>query len=234
MMPILSTHKLTKTYQHRDGLIHAINDVTLKIDKGDFVTITGPSGSGKTTLLMALCGLIRPTSGFISFNDQILTSASDQELSKFRQKHVGFIMQNFSLVPYMSAIQNTMFPLILNRHPKLEQIKIAKSVLRAVGLETRLNHYPRELSAGQQQRVAIARAMVNKPSFIFADEPTGNLDPALANDVLDMLKSINKNEDITIIIVTHSMDTAGYGNVKISLKDGAVNNIEMEFVQQPQ
>nr|NQU90317.1 ABC transporter ATP-binding protein [Bacteroidota bacterium] len=226
MRTIISTDKLSKIYQHRDGIVNALQDISLSINQGDFVTITGPSGSGKSTLLMALCGLIKPSGGTICFFDKDLTRASDQELSRFRQDHVGFIMQNFSLIPYMTALQNTMFPLILNGYEKQDQINRAISALKVVGLNNRLNHFPRELSAGQQQRVAIARAMVNKPSLIFADEPTGNLDPALAFDILNILKSINQVEAITIIIVTHSMDAAEYGNVKIRLNDGTVVNIE--------
>lgn len=230
MTPILSTKKLSKIYQHRDGTVHALLDVDLSIVKGDFATITGPSGSGKTTLLMALCGLIQPSNGIIRFFDKTITGVSDQELSQFRQEHVGFIMQNFSLVPYMTALQNTIFPLILNGYSKQEQLKMATSALRMVGLEKRLNHYPRELSAGQQQRIAIARAMVNKPSLIFADEPTGNLDPALAVEILNILKSINQKDAITIVMVTHSLEAAKYGNVKIRLDDGLCSKIERENV----
>ena len=225
MKTIISTEKLTKIYQHRDGLVNALNDVSLSISKGDFVTITGSSGSGKTTLLLALSGLIRPNSGTIRFFDKDLTHFSDHELSEFRQKHVGFVMQNFSLIPYMTALQNTIFPLILNGHSKQEQVNMASLALQLVGLEKRMNHYPRELSAGQQQRVAIARALVNKPSLIFADEPTGNLDPALSLEILNILKTINREELITVVMVTHSVDASAFGNLKISLNDGAVAGI---------
>jgi putative ABC transport system ATP-binding protein len=136
-------------------------------------------------------------------------------------------MQNFSLVPYMTAVQNALFPLILNGYSKKEQYDLATNALKTVGLDNRMNHFPHELSAGQQQRVAIARAMVNKPALIFADEPTGNLDPALATEILEMLQHINRRESITIIMVTHSREAAGFGNVTIQLKDGAIEDIQV-------
>ena len=225
MTAILTVQNITKTYSMRDGIVYALNDVTFSINKGDFVSITGPSGSGKTTLLLALSGLIRPTSGDIIFENQHLENASDKELAEFRKNHVGFVMQNFSLIPYMSAIQNVMIPLGLNGHTSAQQQALSSSVLEMVGLENRLNHFPRELSAGQQQRVAIARALVNKPTIIFADEPTGNLDPSLSNEILEFLQKINKELNITIMMVTHSPQAAEYGNTRIHLLDGKLENL---------
>ncbi len=224
MTNILTVQNIAKTYNMRDGIVYALNDVSFAIKKGDFVSITGPSGSGKTTLLLALSGLIRPTSGQIIFEGKHLENASDKELAGFRKKHVGFVMQNFSLIPYMTAIQNVMVPLSLNGHVSAEQQVLSSAVLELVGLENRKNHFPRELSAGQQQRVAIARALVNKPSIIFADEPTGNLDPALSTEIMEFLQKINKELNITIMMVTHSPQAANYGNVKIMLEDGKLNN----------
>ena len=224
MTNILTVQNIAKTYNMRDGIVYALNDVSFAIKKGDFVSITGPSGSGKTTLLLALSGLIRPTSGQIVFEEKHLENASDKELAGFRKKHVGFVMQNFSLIPYMTAIQNVMVPLSLNGHVSAEQQVLSSAVLELVGLENRKNHFPRELSAGQQQRVAIARALVNKPSIIFADEPTGNLDPALSTEIMEFLQKINKELNITIMMVTHSPQAANYGNVKIMLEDGKLNN----------
>ncbi len=225
MRNILEVNNIVKTYNHRDGLVHALNDVSFSITKGDYVTITGSSGSGKTTLLLALGGLIRINSGRIIFENKGLESARDKELAEFRKNHVGFVMQNFSLIPYMTAIQNVAVPLGLNYKSITKQESTASAVLELVGLENRKNHLPRELSAGQQQRVAIARALVNKPSIIFADEPTGNLDPSLAIEILEFLQKINQEQDITIMLVTHSPDAAGYGNVKINLKDGKIDKI---------
>jgi ABC-type lipoprotein export system ATPase subunit len=224
MTTILSVQNISKTYKHRDGIVNALSEISFSINKGDFVSITGPSGSGKTTLLLALSGLIRPTSGTIMFEDKNIESATDKDLAEFRKKHVGFVMQNFSLIPYMTAIQNVMIPLGLNGKSSVEQYALSSAVLELVGLENRQNHYPRELSAGQQQRVAIARALVNKPTIIFADEPTGNLDPSLSAEILEFLQKINKELNITIMMVTHSPQAANYGNVKIKLEDGKLNN----------
>ncbi|MFH1320157.1 MAG: ABC transporter ATP-binding protein [Bacteroidota bacterium] len=217
---ILRVEKLSKQYNHKDGPVDALKDITLNIKEGSFVTITGPSGSGKTTLLLALSGLIRPTSGHITFKEQALETATDNKLAHFRKNHVGFVMQNFSLIPYLTAIQNVMIPLSLQNVDYSRQLPLATAVLELVGLGDRLNHLPRELSSGQQQRVSIARALINKPSVIFADEPTGNLDPSLAVEILEFLKDINQTKGITIILATHSPLAAEYGNIRIQLKDG--------------
>lgn len=223
-MNIISTQNISKTYNHKDGVIDALKNISLSVEKGDFVTITGASGSGKTTLLLTLAGLIRPTSGTFSFLEKELTHVHDSELAKFRRKNVGFIMQSFALIPYLTSLQNVMLPLALIKTSKQEQKNIAISVLETVGLEKRMNHLPRELSAGQQQRVAIARALVNSPSVIFADEPTGNLDPNLSVEILDFLKDINEKKNITVVMVTHSPIAAEYGNVKIHLDNGQINS----------
>ena len=224
MKPILEVERISKQYRHRDGLVDALKDVSFSVSKGSFVTITGPSGSGKTTLLLALSGLIRPTSGKIFFEGENLDLTSDSTLVNFRKKHVGFVMQNFSLIPYMTALQNVMIPLSLNGMTSIEQKERAIKMLELSGLENRMNHFPRELSAGQQQRVAIARALSNQPSIIFADEPTGNLDPALAKDILELMKNINLTQDLTIFMVTHSPLASDYGNIKIQLDDGRLLN----------
>ncbi|HPI86664.1 MAG TPA: ABC transporter ATP-binding protein [Bacteroidales bacterium] len=224
MTTILSTNALSKHYFHRDGLIMALDDVSISVSEGSFVTITGPSGSGKTTLLMALSGLIRPTSGKIYFKEQVLETDNDTALVEFRKRYTGFIMQNFSLIPYMTAIQNVMLPLSLNSISEESRKHRAVELLELAGLGNRMNHYPRELSAGQQQRVAIARALANKPAIIFADEPTGNLDPMLSVEILNFLKEINEKNRITIFMVTHSPAAGAYGNVSIKLRDGRIEN----------
>lgn len=224
MTTILSTSALSKHYFHRDGLIMALDDVTITVPEGSFVTITGPSGSGKTTLLMALSGLIRPTSGTIYFKNKILDTGSDRAMVEFRKKYTGFIMQNFSLIPYMTAMQNVFLPLSLNGLSSGNQKERAMELLELAGLGNRMNHYPRELSAGQQQRVAIARALANKPAIIFADEPTGNLDPHLSAEIMNLLNDINEKNRITIFMVTHSPAASKYGNVSIKLNDGRIEN----------
>jgi len=221
---LIETKGLSKFYKHKDGLVEAIKDISLGFNQGDFVTITGPSGSGKTTLLLLLAGLIRPTSGTIVFQEHDLHSASDNKLAGIRSKYIGFVMQNFSLIPYLSVINNVLIPLSLNRNGERTKNDYAIKLLEKVGLKDRMNHLPKELSAGQQQRVAIARALVNKPILILADEPTGNLDPALSVEILELLKQINIENQITIAMVTHSPTASGYGNVKIHIKDGSIVN----------
>ncbi len=217
---LLRVEKLSKQYPHADGPVDALKDVTFNVEKGMFVTITGPSGSGKSTLLLTLGGLIYPSSGHIFFRDQALYSSSNNGLAEFRRKHVGFVMQNFSLIPYLSALKNVMIPLSLQKMDKDTQRKRAIDLLDSVELKGRINHLPRELSAGQQQRVAIARAIANNPSLILADEPTGNLDPSLAQEILELLKVLNVERGITIIMATHSPAAADFGTVRIHLIEG--------------
>ena len=221
---ILKTTNLCKKYQHKDGLVEALNNVSFEVNEGDFVTITGASGSGKTTLLLSLAGLIKTSSGQILINDFDITTASDSKLSSFRKKHIGFVMQSFALIPYLTAIQNVMLPLAIHKVKNNVRYARALELLKLVGLEDRKNHLPKELSAGQQQRVAIARALINQPSIILADEPTGNLDPSLADDILNLLKNINKEKGITILMVTHSPLAAEFGNLKIKLSNGELIN----------
>ncbi|MFA6924162.1 MAG: ABC transporter ATP-binding protein [Bacteroidales bacterium] len=217
---ILKTTNLCKKYQHKDGTVDALNNVSFEVNEGDFVTITGSSGSGKTTLLLSLAGLIKTTSGQINIKGFDITLASDRKLSDFRKKNIGFVMQSFALIPYLTAIENVMLPLAISKLSKDEKYKKASALLQLVDLENRKNHLPKELSAGQQQRVAIARALVNSPSLILADEPTGNLDPELSTDILKLLRKINKEEKITVLMVTHSPLATEFGNRKIKLVDG--------------
>lgn len=217
---ILKTNNLCKKYQHKDGVVDAVKNVSFEVNEGDFVTITGASGSGKTTLLLSLAGLIKTSSGEITINNFDVTKASDNKLSDFRKTHIGFVMQSFALIPYLTAIENVMLPLAISKLSKEQKYKKALDILKLVDLENRKNHLPKELSAGQQQRVAIARALVNSPSLILADEPTGNLDPSLSSDILNLLKKINTEEKITILMVTHSPMAAEFGNFKIKLSNG--------------
>lgn len=220
---ILSVKSLNKKYQHHDGLVNALKDISFNIPKGNFVTITGPSGSGKTTLLLSLAGLINISSGEILFNEFRIDKANDKLLSDFRKTNIGFVMQNFALVPYLTAIENIMLPLATHKMNNSERVTRASTLLDLVGLGNRKTHLPRELSSGQQQRVAIARALVNQPSMILADEPTGNLDPSLSLDILNLLTSINIDKGITILMVTHNPSAADFGNFKIRLNNGSLN-----------
>lgn len=220
---ILKVNNLTKGFRHSDGFIPVLNDISFEIEKGSFVTITGPSGSGKSTLLHILGGLMRPTSGEIIFRENKLHDFSDGHLAKYRRENVGFVMQSFTLIPYLSAEKNIIVALNLQKTGKKQQKENAAKLLDDVGLGNRINHFPRELSYGQQQRVAIARALANNPSIIFADEPTGNLDPGISAEILNLLKRLNEEKQITIVMVTHSPLAAEYGKMRLHLNEGKIN-----------
>ncbi len=219
---ILQGENIVKQYQHDRGIINALDHVSFTVNNGDFVTVTGPSGSGKSTLLLSLFGLIRLTSGNIIFEGHRIDNISDRKLTDIRKKSVGYILQSFALIPYLTTLQNVMVPLMLEKISGKEQVKRAAEILDYIGLSDRMEHLPRELSAGQQQRVAIARSIVHKPRLIMADEPTGNLDPALSLEILEFLKKINQENKITIIMVTHSPVAAGYGTMKLHLNEGKI------------
>lgn len=219
---LLTTKGLSKRYERGRVAVDALLDVNLEIEERSFVTVTGPSGSGKTTLLLTLAGLLRPTAGTIQFGDRSLDGLTDAQWAAFRREHLGFVMQNFSLVPYLSAEDNVMLPMALADVASSERKTRAQELLARVDLADRADHLPRELSAGQQQRVAIARALANEPALVLADEPTGNLDPALAQDVLELLQSLNRDHGMAILMVTHSPQAAEAGSSRIHLESGRV------------
>jgi putative ABC transport system ATP-binding protein len=222
---ILQGDNILKQYDHNGGQINALDHVSFTVQKGDFVTVTGPSGSGKSTLLLALFGLIRLTSGNIIFDGKRIDNISDRKLTEIRKRSVGYILQSFALIPYLTTIQNVMIPLALEKIPRKEQYQRAEEILDYVGLTDRMEHLPRELSAGQQQRVAIARSIIHRPQIIMADEPTGNLDPTLSLEILEFLKKINRENKITIIMVTHSPVAADFGTMKLHLNEGKIVNL---------
>jgi len=215
---------LTKTYRGRHGTVRALDDVSLTIDRGSFVTITGSSGSGKTTLLLTLGGLIRPTSGCVAFEDTSLFGLSESRLAEYRNKRIGFVLQTFNLVPYLTALENVLVPLLFDSRKNGNASSCGTVLLERLGLGDRKEHLPRELSVGQQQRVAIARALVNSPDVILADEPTGNLDPALSREILTILKELNEAEDRTVIMVTHNPEAAKLGGKRLHLQDGRIRS----------
>lgn len=216
---------LTKTYGHRENPVNALNDVTLQINEGNFIAITGQSGSGKSTLLLTIGGLIKPSSGQVAYNGQSIYDMGANELAKYRNRSIGFVLQTFNLVPYLSALENVMLPMaLLNGGANNGSRERAVELLTEIGLGKRLDFLPRELSVGQQQRVAICRAMANNPDIILADEPTGNLDPGLAEEILDILKYLNVEECKTIIMVTHSPEAARRANTTVRLNDGKITN----------
>ena len=219
---ILEGKNILKQYHHKGGIINALDHVSFEVNRGDFITVTGPSGSGKSTLLLALFGLIRLTSGSISFNGKRIDNINDRQLTNIRKKSVGYILQSFALIPYLTTIQNVLIPLALEKIPRKEQYRRAAEILDYIGLSDRMEHLPRELSAGQQQRVAIARSIIHRPQIIMADEPTGNLDPTLSLEILEFLKKINQENKITIIMVTHSPIAAEFGSMKLHLDEGKI------------
>jgi putative ABC transport system ATP-binding protein len=218
---LLEIRDLTKQYTRGDVVVDALAGVNIDVARGAFATVTGPSGSGKTTLLLTIAGLLTPTSGSIRFADTQLETLTDGRFAAFRGEHMGFVMQNFSLVPYLTARENVALPMALSRMSRNEQLERAESLLSRVDLGDRAEHLPRELSAGQQQRVAIARALANDPDLVLADEPTGNLDPGLAHDVLALLRDLN-GDGMTILMVTHSPDAAANGSQRIHIEDGRI------------
>ncbi len=223
---LIQIKNLTKTYQRHDGAINAVDNLSLDIPKGSFVTITGASGSGKTTLLLILGGLLQPTSGKMSYNARELDLLKEKDMATFRSNHVGFVMQSFALVPYLTALENISIALNVKDKDNDKNRKRALQLLEWVGLDDRTTHYPKELSAGQQQRVAIARALANNPDLLLADEPTGNLDPTLSEEILGVLKEINQKQGTTVVMVTHSPAAAEYGDTKIQLKNGKLHTNE--------
>jgi putative ABC transport system ATP-binding protein len=216
---MLRMENVTKTYQLRRQPVTGLDQATLGIDKGDFVSLVGPSGSGKSTLLLMLGGMLSPTSGRVLLDGHSLYERSANERARLRQRYIGFVFQTFNLVPYLTAIENVQVPLYLGRVPRAEQRDRAAAMLARVGLANRLDHKPTELSVGQQQRVALARMLANDPAVILADEPTGNLDPETAAQVIGFLEEFNA-EGRTIVMVTHDPRAAQRARRVIRLVEG--------------
>ena len=219
---MIVVENISKHYASRRGVVRALDGITLTIEPHSFLTVTGESGSGKTTLLLTLGGLIRPTAGSIVFKGNALHGFSETELAEYRNRKVGFVLQTFNLIPYLSALENVMLPMMFNPQLNGAAETRAAELLSKLGLEERKDHLPRELSIGQQQRVAIARALANAPDVILADEPTGNLDPTLSLEILKILKNLNEDEGRTVVMVTHSPEAARFGNRQLRLKDGKI------------
>jgi putative ABC transport system ATP-binding protein len=216
--------KLSKVYTSSRGTVRALDRMTLSIERGSFVTVTGGSGSGKTTLLLSLGGLIRPTEGTIACERRELYGLSEPDLAEYRNRKVGFVLQTFNLIPYLTAIENVMLPMLFNVQRNGTAQTSAAQILSQVGLSDRAEHLPRELSVGQQQRVAIARALANSPDVILADEPTGNLDPTLSLEILRILRDLNESEGRTIVMVTHSPEAARFGSRQLRLEQGRLKD----------
>lgn len=221
-MSIITTKQLEKIYEDVAVPVHAVNKVSLTIDEGEFVAVVGPSGSGKTTLLNIIGGLDSPTSGQVFIQGDEITRYKPNELIDFRLKNIGFIFQAYNLIPVLTAKENVEFIMLLQNWPKNERDQRAQDMLKAVGLEDRVNNRPNELSGGQQQRVAVARALASKPKFVLADEPTANLDSHSASNLLDIMERLNEEEKITFIFSTHDQRVIERAHRVITLEDGKV------------
>lgn len=219
-MDLLQTVDLTKTYGKGTTVVEALKPTNLTIRKGEFVAVVGASGSGKSTLLHLLGGLDSPTSGEVLLEGQMFSSLSEHELSIYRRRKFGFIFQQFNLLPVLSAEENILLPLLLDS--KVVDKEYIKELIEFLGLSERKHHLPSSLSGGQQQRVAIARALSNKPSIIFADEPTGNLDSVTSAEVLKLLRDSIKKYNQTLVMITHDKEVSDYADRVITIHDGAI------------
>ncbi|HEY3391278.1 MAG TPA: ABC transporter ATP-binding protein [Lacipirellulaceae bacterium] len=217
----VSVADLRKDYVLSGETIHALRDVSFDVPEGDYISIMGPSGSGKSTLLNLLGCLDRPTSGRFMLSDVDVSRMSDDKLAEIRATRIGFIFQSYNLLPALTVVENIQVPLYYSHRINHQTNKRCLELAEMVGLSQRLNHRPTQLSGGQQQRVAIARSLVNDPEFILADEPTGNLDSATSNEILDLLEKLNR-EGRTIIMVTHEPDVAARTKRSIHLRDGYI------------
>src|ERR1700731_96255 len=217
---VIQTRNLTKEFVRDEFHVVALKDANIEIHKGEFVTLMGPSGSGKSTLLHLIAAMDRPTDGEILVLGQELPALSDRQIARWRNEHIGFIFQSFNLIPVLSAIENVELPLKLTNFKKKERLEHAETALKLVGLGDRMDHLPRQLSGGQEQRVAIARALVTDPDLVLADEPTGNLDAASAQDVLTLLSRLNKEFGKTIVMVTHDPHAAHFASKARHLEKG--------------
>ena len=220
-MSIIKTENLVRHFTVGTQTVEALRGVSLDIKKGEFVAIMGPSGSGKSTLMNIIGCLDSPTSGTYYLNDKNVSTLDDDALALIRNHEIGFVFQNFHLLARNTALDNVMLPLKYAGIDKSEQEEIAMEVIKSVDLESRAHHQPSELSGGQQQRVAIARALVNKPSILFADEPTGNLDSKTGDDVMNLFTNFHKQGQ-TIIVITHEIEVANQAERIISIKDGKI------------
>ena len=219
--PIIETRNLGKVYRVGDHMVRALHDVTVSIDAGDMVAIMGPSGSGKSTFMSILGCLDTPSSGAYLLEGRDVAALDDDELAHVRGTKIGFVFQQFKLLPRMSAVTNVALPLLYGDLPRAEQRRRALARPEAVGLADRVHHRPAQLSGGQQQRVAIARALVNDPVLFLADEPTGNLDSGTSAEIMAILQSLNRN-GLTIVLVTHEPDIARYARRILRFHDGAL------------
>lgn len=219
MTPIIQTHDLCRNYNES---VAALTDVNISVEEGEFVAIVGRSGSGKSTLMNIIGCLDKPGSGTVEINSGIVDYNDQRSLVNLRRSVIGFVFQQFNLIPNLTAKENVEYPLLFNYHSADKRSKRAEYLLEQVGLAKRADHYPGELSGGEQQRVAIARALVNHPLVVLADEPTGNLDSGTGEEIIELIKELNRTQGTTFIIVTHDSGLAAHAGRTIMLSDGRV------------
>ena len=222
--PIIHASEVVKTYRSRDVVVEALNSVSFAVQSGEMVAVMGPSGCGKTTLLNCLSGLDSIDSGDVSIAGRLLRTMSDDALSEYRAKSMGFVFQAYNLLPVLTVQENVELPLILAGNSQKNSRDRATEKLNLVGLGDRIDHLPAELSGGQQQRVAIARALANDPSIVWADEPTGNLDSTNAGEIMELLKRLNKEQGQTFVLVTHSDEVGGMADRIVRMSDGVIDD----------
>ncbi len=222
MSALIELHNVTRTYKLGDEVFNALDSVSLNINEGEFVAIVGPSGSGKSTLANVIGGLDKPSSGSIVIDGNDLSKVRDAKLSAYRNKYIGFVFQSFNLQGNNTTMENVMLPLVFGKMGRHARKQRAKECLQAVGLSDRLKHKTNQLSGGQRQRVAIARALAVQPKIIIADEPTGNLDSARGDEIMALLKKLNK-DGITLLMITHDLGIAKQAGRVIEIRDGKLN-----------
>jgi putative ABC transport system ATP-binding protein len=218
--PILKVEHLSKVFKTGEHIVNVLSDVSFAVEQGSSCALVGPSGSGKTTLIAICAGLERPTDGSVVLDGIALQDAPEEELARLRNESIGFIFQNFQLLPSLTAVENVMVPAEIRgeNHARTR----AADLLKQVGLDGRLDHYPVQLSGGEQQRVAIARAFINRPKILFADEPTGNLDTDTAKDIVKLIFELNETRGTTLLLVTHDRDLSNQAKRTIRLRGGRV------------
>ena len=222
-MPVIKLEHISKVFGFGDATTIALDDINLTVEKGEFIAVMGPSGSGKSTLLNIIGLLDRPSHGVYMLDGRTVSKLRSGQRAKARRDHIGFIFQSFNLLPRMTVLENVSLPLVYKGMGTVKRFKRASSILEKVGLREKEYYYPRQLSGGQLQRVAIARALLNRPSIVIADEPTGNLDSASSEQIMELLKDIHRGGN-TIIMVTHNADLTAYASRIIYLRDGQITH----------
>ncbi len=223
---IIEVRNAKKIYKMGQERIKAVDGISFTVKKGEFCCLLGTSGSGKSTLLNLMAGIEKLTDGDVFIKGQSIRKMSENKLSRFRQDNLGFVFQSYNLLGSMTALENVELPLVFKKVPTAKRRRMARGILKKVGLSERMNHKPKEMSGGQQQRVGIARAFVARPEVVFADEPTGNLDSKTTIEVMDLIKAMAAKNCQTIVMVTHDVSLAAYADKIIRIKDGHIESIE--------